>query len=137
VALNTSKASAATNAAANAIAALLNSGTINIYTGTQPAAGGALSGNTLLVTLTFGSTAFGAAVNGVVTANAITSGTAGNTGTATWFRCLKSDGTTIVMDGTVGVSGANLNIGSTSISSGAVISCSSFTYTDEPTVSGL
>lgn len=137
MALNTSKASAAQNAAANAIAALLNSGTIVIYTGVQPAAGGALSGNTALVTLTFGATAFGSAASGVATANAITNGTAGATGTATWFRCLKSDGTTIVMDGTVGTSGCNMNIGSTSISSGAVISCSSFTYTDEATVSGL
>src|SRR5579859_150953 len=63
-------------AAVNAVTALLNSGFIKIYTGSQPALNGAVTG-TLLVTMTFSATAFPAstASAGTVTAtaNAITS----------------------------------------------------------------
>jgi hypothetical protein len=116
------------DAAVNAVAALLNSGTLKIYTGSQPAEDGSITG-TLLATLTFGATAFGSSSGGTATANAITSGTAGNTGTAGYFALLESDGTTVVATGTCGTSGADLNLNSTSISSGASVSCSSFTIT--------
>ena len=115
------------DAAVNAITALLNSGTIKIYTGSQPAEDGSITG-TLLATLTFGSTAFGASSGGTATANTITSGTAGNTGTAGYFA-LEESGGTVVATGTCGTSGADLNLNSTSISSGATVSCSSFTIT--------
>ena len=55
--------------------------------------------------------------------------TAGATGTATWFRIVTS-GNTCVVDGTVGTSGANLNLATTSISSGATVSITSLTITD-------
>lgn len=106
----------------------LNSGKINVYTGSQPAADAALTG-TLLASMTFNATAFGASSGGVATAGAITSATAGNTGTAGYFALLKSDGTTVVATGSVGTSGADLNFNSLSISSGATVSCSSFTIT--------
>jgi hypothetical protein len=115
------------DAAVNAITALLNSGTLKIYTGSQPAEDGSITG-TLLATLTFGATAFGASSGGTATANAITSGTAGNTGTAGYFA-LEESGGTVVATGTVGTSGCDLNLNSTSISSGASVSCSSFTIT--------
>jgi hypothetical protein len=123
---------ATVNAAVNAAAALLNSGTIKIYTGSQPSVDGSLTG-TLLVTMTFGATAFGSSSasgsGATATANSITSGTAGNTGTAGYFALVKSDGTTVVGTGSVGTSGADLNLDTLSISSGAVVSCSSFTIT--------
>jgi hypothetical protein len=121
-------------AGVNALAATANGGTLNIYTGTQPAdANTALSGNTLLVTLTFSGTAFGGGVasgsagSRVVTANAntITAGTAVATGTATFFRILTS-GSAACIDGTVGVSGCDLNLSTTAVSTGAVVSVSSF-----------
>lgn len=130
---------AATQAAVDAVAALCNSGTLKIYTGSQPTdANTALGAQTLLGTLTFASTAFGAssasgsAGSKVVTAtaNTITDDTsADNTGTATWFRALKSDGTTAVFDGSVGTSGCDLNLTTTSIVSGADISVTSMTIT--------
>ena len=122
---------AAASAAADAVTALANSGKLRIYSGTKPTnADTALSGNTLLAELTFGATAFGAASNGVATANSITSDSSADaTGTATFFRVFKSDGTTAVWDGTVGTSGCDLNLNSTSISSGAAVSVSSLTYT--------
>jgi hypothetical protein len=86
---------------------------------------------TLLAELRWNATAFGAASSGVATANAITADTsADNTGTATWFRALKSDGTTVVFDGSVGTSGADLNLNSTAISAGATVSVTAFTYTE-------
>jgi len=122
---------AAASAAADAVTALANSGKLRIYSGTKPTnADTALSGNTLLAELTFGATAFGAASNGVATANSITSDSSADaTGTASFFRVFKSDGTTAVWDGTVGTSGCDLNLNSTSISSGATVSVSSLTYT--------
>lgn len=107
------------NTAADAATALLNTGYIRLYTGTQPAtADTAIGSQTLLVELRFNATAFGSAAAGVSTANAITSGTAVATGTATWFRVLKSDGTTAVFDGSVGTSSADMVLGSVAIQSG-------------------
>jgi hypothetical protein len=119
------------NGEADFIGTALDSGFIRIYDGSQPAtADTALSGQTLLAELTFGADAFPAAVAGVLTANAITSDSSANaTGTAAWARLLKTDGTSVVMDGTVGTSAANVVINSTAISAGAVVSCSSLTIT--------
>jgi hypothetical protein len=118
-------------AAVDAVAALCNSGFIKVYTGAQPAVDGSITG-TLLATLTFSATAFPAsAASGsgcTATANAITSGTAGNTGTAGYFALEKSDAT-VLGTGSVGTSAADLNFDSLSITSGAVVSCSSFTIT--------
>jgi hypothetical protein len=122
----------AVNAAVNAVTALLNSGFLKIYSGSQPAVDGAVTG-TLLATLTFGATAFGASSasgsGATATANAITSGTAGATGTAGYFALVKSDNTTVVGTGSCGTSGADLNFNTTSIVSGATVSCSAFTVT--------
>jgi hypothetical protein len=123
-------------AAVNAAAALLDSGFIEVYTGSQPSLDGALTG-TLLATMTFGATAFGnaTAAGGTVTAaaNAISSGTAGNTGTAGYFALLKSDNSTVVATGSVGTSGADLNLSTLSIASGNTVSCSSFEITEAQT----
>lgn len=119
-------------ASVNAVTALLGSGFIKVYSGTQPAVNGSVSG-TLLVTLTFSATAFPTATasSGTVTAtaNTITSGTAVATGTAGYCVLVKSDGTTVVANGTVGTSAANLNLASLSITSGGLVSCSSFVIT--------
>ena len=118
----------AANAAANAVAPLMNGGTIAIYSGVQPVnANTALSGNTLLATLTFGAPAWGAAAAGVLTANAITPGTAVATGTASFARIFESDGTTAIADLPVGISGAVINLNTLSIVSGANVAISSFT----------
>ena len=132
MALNPKRSNAAVNAAADALTTLLNNGYLRIYDGTQPAtADTAVSSQTLLAELRFNATAFGAASAGVATANAFTSdASANNTGTASWFRALKSDGTTVVFDGSVGTTSADLVVNSTGISTGAEVSVSSFTYTE-------
>ncbi|MEI6599899.1 MAG: hypothetical protein WCN21_05470 [Comamonadaceae bacterium] len=135
MALNTQLADATVNAQADALAALCNSGMIRIYDGTQPAtADTATSSNTLGVTLTFGATAFGSASSGLLTANAITAGTAVAAITPTWARILKSDGTTVVMDVSAGASGCNLTIGP--FTAGTVVSATSFTHDVRNSTSG-
>lgn len=134
MATNLKMADAGVNAEADALATALNTGYIRIYdsTGTgQPAtADTAVTTQVLLAELRFGSTAFGSSSAGQITANAITDDTDANaTGTATWFRCLKSDGTTPVMDGNVGTSASNLVISTTSIVQHATVSISSFVHT--------
>lgn len=122
---------AAVNAEANALAALMGSGYIRIYDGTRPTtADTAVSTQVLLAELRFGSTAFGSASSGAITANAITQDSSANaSGTPTWFRALKSDGTSAMWDGTVGTSSADLILNSATISAGAAVSISALTHT--------
>jgi hypothetical protein len=121
---------ASRNAAVNAVTALCNSGFVEVYSGTRPATPDtALSGNTLLATLTFGATAFGAGSSGVATANAITSGIAVATNTAAWARVYRSDGSTVVGDCNVGTSGSDMNFPTLSFVIGEIISCTSLTLT--------
>jgi hypothetical protein len=134
MALAPSITTAARNAAADAVVDLVDvggAGSLRIYSGTAPAdANAALSGNTLLAQLAMSATAFGAAASGVATAAAITQDSSADaTGTATFFRILAGNGTTVVMQGEVGTSGANLNLNSVAISAGAAVSVSSLTYT--------
>lgn len=128
---NFKRTNLAVSAEADAVNALLNTGYLRIYDGTQPTtADTAVGAQVLLAELRFGATAFGAAANGVATANAITQDSAANaTGTASWFRALKSDGSTAVYDGSVGASGADCNLNSTAIQVGAAVSVTSMTYT--------
>ena len=89
------------------------------------------SGAVQLVELVCGSPLAGAASGGVLTLNAITSGTAGATGTANNASLYKSDGTTLVISGlTVGTSGSNINLSSTGITSGDSVSISSASITE-------
>lgn len=119
------------NVEANAVATLFNSGYLRIYDGSQPAtADTAITTQNLLAELQFNATAFGAAVAGVLTANAIAQDPhAAATGVAAWFRCFESDGSTVLCDGSVGTSGSDLNLNSVNIGAGASVSVSAFTYT--------
>lgn len=101
---------------------------LRIYDGSRPATGG--TATTLLAELTCNATFAPSASGGVLTLNSITSDTSANaTGTATWFRIVKSDGSTHVMDGNVGTSGSDLNLNTTSIVIGAAVAVTSFTIT--------
>lgn len=94
-----------------------NAGKLRIYNGTQPATGG--TATTLCAEFTLGSPFAPAASSAslVMTAPSATTGLA-SCAPATWFRIVKSDGTTHVMDGTVGTSGADINLNTTTISPG-------------------
>jgi len=101
---------------------------LRIYDGSRPATGG--TATTKLAELTCNATFAPSGVSGVLTLNAIASDTSADaTGTATWFRIVKADGTTFVMDGNVGTSGSDLNLNSTSITAGGSVAVTSFTIT--------
>jgi len=104
---------------------------LRIYDGTRPSTGG--TATTLLAQLTCNSTFAPAASSGVLTLNSIASSlSAAATGTATWFRIVKSDGTTHVLDGAVSTIAAgtgDMQLDSTSIVLGGTVAVSTATIT--------
>lgn len=81
-------------------------GKINVYSGTQPATGAAVTSQVLLAELTFSDPAFVEA-NGTLTAAAITEDQDANAdGTATWVRITDSDDN-FVMDLDAGLAGSD------------------------------
>lgn len=127
--LNPKLSNLAANAEVDALTALLDGGTLEIRSGTQPIdADTPPSDGDLLATLTFGTPAFGAGVNGVAVANAITGAVAVANGTATWYRAKTSLAATVT-DGSIGTSDANLVVNATSVIIGASVSVDSFILT--------
>jgi len=92
-----------------------NDAIINIYQGSAPAnANTGITTQTLLVSCVL-SGAFGTDTNGTLTLGTVNTGVAVATGVASFFRVFKSDNTSVVMDGSVGVVGADLNLDTTNI----------------------
>lgn len=105
-------------------------GTLEIRTGAQPADANAADSGTLLVTITLPTPAFGAASSGAAAKAGTWSGTAGATGTAAHFR-MKNSGNSRRVDGAVTATGGGgeLELDSTSITSGQTVTITSFTVT--------
>lgn len=111
-------------------------GTLQIWEGTVPADADTsitdgVGGYNLLAELTMSATAFGGATDGTGKATAAAASitddnSANKTGTAQFFRVI-SGGGNVVLQGSVGTSGADLNLNTTSIVSGGVVSVSSLT----------
>lgn len=125
-------ATAIRNAACNAIVDALDSGgagTIQIRTGAQPTNVADAAAGTLLGTLTFSATAFGAAATGVATAAAITSDTnADASGTAGHARIL--DGSAAIHSDADCAQGSGVfNFDNSVIVAGGTIAISSMTVT--------
>ena len=102
---------------------------LEIYAGTD-SAGTANAEGTLLATFTCGSPFAPASVNGVLSPTLPAATTGAATGTAGWARLTKTDGTTAVMDLTVGTSAAQIILNTLSITLGGAVSISSWTITD-------
>lgn len=130
MAANFKRTNLAVNSEADGICTLLNGGYLDIYNGTQPAtADTAVTSQTRLARLTLSNPAFGAAVAGVATANAITDDeSAAASGEATWFRARKSDGTTGVYDGSAGTADADCLLNRTDIQAGARVRAMAMSY---------
>ena len=108
---------------------------LRIYSGARPAnVGTAIGAQVMLCELACNAAAFGSVAAGALTAGAIANGTAaaGAPTVATWFRVFKADGTTACVDGDVSTTGADLNLTSTSITTGQTVSVSSFVITGAP-----
>ena len=130
-----------------ALLAQLNAGSgagkIQIFTGAPPASCETADTGTLLVTCTFSATAFltpvdNSAGGATATADTITGGTAGNTGTAGYFRCKPgtSSSTNAVIQGTVGTSAADMIVNATLVTAGDMFNVSAYTVT-QPDGSGV
>lgn len=124
---------AVASACANAITTAADAGTaahIKIYSGTEPAtADTALSGNTLLADFVLSDPSFGAASNGVITlAGTPKTVAAAASGTASFFRLLTS-ADVVILQGTVGTSGQQLNLNTLTITSGVNVTITSGTVT--------
>jgi len=128
---------------------IMRNGVLKIYSGSQPALGDTAYSGTLLCTITESSGAFtpGSEANGLEFGDEASgyvekctdetwSGAASATGTAGWFRFYANAtdagalSTTLPrIDGSIGTSGADLNMSSTAITSGATYTIDSFKLT--------
>jgi len=102
-----------------------------IYTGSPPAHCSTAASGTLLASLPMSNPIGAGASSGVLTMSAITTEVTGNAGTAGYWRiCTSSAGTTVVAQGTVAVSGGDLNFAGGIIwTLGETIAITSFTIT--------
>ena len=113
-------ATAARNAAADAVAALLNNGTIV----------GNTSGGSEVFTCTFGATAFAAASVGVATANSIASDSSATGGTvASVLLKTSAPATLITCTATVTGGGGDFTASTLTIGAGDTVAVSSLTLT--------
>ncbi len=136
IAANPVYSNAGAIAAITALANVGGAGVIKIFTGAAPASCETADSGTLLATLTLSATAFPTAVDNsaggaTATASTITSGTAGNTGTAGYFRSYQHvpSTTNAWIQGTVGTSAADMIINTTAITSGDTVACTAWTIT--------
>ena len=107
----------ALNAAADAIAALLDGGTLQFQT----------SADAETATVAFGNPAFGAAVAGVATANAITPDSSAAGGVTTKFVC-RTSAAALVVAGTAGSAGTeDMVMDNATISAGVTVEVDGFT----------
>ena len=130
---------AAAQAMLTALGNQIDAGTqavINIYSGTQPTDVESAATGTLLAELLCNATAF----SGISDTNPGARATfaaispdssANNSGTAGYFRIFTQTGGTAVCQGSVGTSGADLNLNTTSITAGSQVSITSATI-DQP-----
>lgn len=126
ISIATAQRNAALDALTSAIGA---SGRLRMYDGTPPAnANTALSGNNLLADLPLSATFAPAASGGVLTASAITTTNAALTGTASFFRLTTSGGAAVIQ-GSMGLSGQDLNMNTLSIVAGGPVAVSSLVLT--------
>jgi len=131
---DTDISAAAATAACDAIVDLIDSGAgtayLKIYDGSKPAnVATAIGAQVILSEHALPNPAFGACSDGVGTAVSVgTDSSANATGSADFFRVFNRNGDA-VMDGTVGTSGADLNINSVDIGAGASVAISAWTFT--------
>lgn len=129
--LSNANRSAAANAVIDSVDGGAAAGKIRIYTASKPAGPDtAIGAQILLAEFTLADPAWAAAVNGVKDLDAApvlaTTGLAA--GTAVWFRALDSNNVACY-DGTVGTSGVELNLNTTTISAGVDVEITSGTAT--------
>lgn len=130
--MNTTLRSARVTAVLTDLDKNASAGFIEIYSGTRPATGAAIGAAVLLATCTL-SKPCGTVTSGVLNFSAISNGTgtagAGAGTSATWCR-FKDGAGVFVQDGSVGTSGADINLNSVIIATGQTVSITSGAVTE-------
>lgn len=104
---------------------------LRIRTGAQPATCATADSGTVLATMTLPSDWMAAASSGAKALSGTWQDTSADaSGTAAHFRIYDSAGTTCHVQGSVGTSGADLNLDSVSITAAQSVTITSFTITD-------
>jgi hypothetical protein len=104
---------------------------LKLRTGAAPANCGAADSGTVLCSMTLPSDYLADAASGAKAKAGTWSGTgSGGGGTVAHFRPYKSDGTTCVMQGTVGQGSGDLSLDNTVVADGQTITVTAFTITD-------
>ena len=107
------------NAQLDAITTFAGAGAkCRIYDGVRPATGGAAT--VMLAEFTLGTPHAPAAVSGVLSPALPANVNGTVAGTATWYRIVKADGTTHVIDGSAGTTGTDMILNTTAITTGLV-----------------
>lgn len=107
------------------------SAVLKIFTGSKPATPATADSGTLLAACTLPSDWMAAASGGAKAKSGTWQDTsADNSGTAGYFRIYESTATTCHIQGTVGTSGTDMIVDSTTFTSGQAFTISSFTITD-------
>jgi hypothetical protein len=123
----------ARNALADAFAARVDAGsgdsTMQLRTGSPPSSITDAAAGTLLATIVLPDPCFAAASSGTITANAIDTVQAVADGTIGHARVLDGDGNVVEDTGSVGTSGTELVVNSTSVTNGADVTVNSWTVT--------
>ena len=130
-------AEATLNAQADALAQQLDDGYVRLYAGVQPASADdpidptAPANHVLLATLRLANPSAMPADNGVLTFEIPAEAEATGQGTASWFRLLRADGTTPVLDGSIGLAAdtPNMVISGTSVVPGTFIRILAISHT--------
>jgi hypothetical protein len=116
------------NAQMDAITTFAGAGAkLRIYNGTRPATGG--TATTLLAEFTLGSPFAPAAATAILSPTLPSDTTGATDGTATWFRVVKADGTTHVLDGSAGTSATDMILNTVSITTGVAVAVTAWTVT--------
>lgn len=107
-----------------------NAGLLRIYTGSAPATCADAATGTKLSEHTCGSPFAAGAASGVLSPTLPANVNALATNTAGYWRLYKADGTTCVAQGSVGTSGADLNLNTLSLVSGGPVQVNSWAWTE-------
>jgi hypothetical protein len=104
---------------------------LKIRTGAQPADCATADSGTVLATLNLPSDAFAAAASGAKAKSGTWNDTSADAaGTAAHFRLYKTDGSTCVLQGSVGQGSGDLSLDNTVLAVGQTVTITAFTLTD-------
>lgn len=135
--INTQLSDRTVNRQAQAIIDDLNAGYLRIYSGPQPlSADVPISSQILLAEQRFGSPAAPAPLNGVISFSNPVARNALADEKAVFYRYFMADGSTAILDGSVGTANANMVLSNTKLVAGAKVTLTNLTHTVNKSASG-